>query len=193
MDRFRGLIAICAFVLGCAVGAEAQSDVMCICTDAGSSSTCGGNVDVGAFGQVTLYFGILNPSEPQVAAWEAFLDIDGESSMIGTWTVLGEASYLLSTPPEFLVGAGSSPIQPNSGNMIPLLSFAATILDESPIRFFIRPIPGSLSFPDAPGYAPEAGVAIPCTSCAVGGLPAFSINFEPETQSWGEVKDLYDQ
>jgi len=190
--RCHGRIAICVFVLACAAGAAAQNDVMCLCTDDGSSSSCGGNLEVAAFGSVSLYFGVLEPSESQVVAWEARLDIEGEENLAGSWTVLGPASYNFGSGNEFIVGAGTSPIMPNSANMIPLLSYSGTLLAEATVKFFIRPIPGSVSFPDSPGYVPDASVTIPCEPCNGGALPAFAINFEPETQTWGEVKSLYD-
>ncbi|MBC8424868.1 hypothetical protein H8E07_12160 [bacterium] len=194
MNRCRGWIAICVFALGCAAGAAAQNDVMCLCTDDGSASTCGGNVDVAAFAQVTLYFGVLGPSGSQVAAWEAYLEIEGEGNLAGSWTVLGTNPLNFGSGTEFLVGIGANPIQPNSANMIPLLSYSGTLLDEVPIKFFIRPVPNSQSFPDLPGYAPEAGVPILCTPCGFEGQPSFTINSaaEDEAKAWGEVKSLYD-
>lgn len=192
MRRYIGRPALCLFVLLCAAVATADSDVMCICTDDGSASTCGGNLEASAFSSVTFYFGVLEPSHSQVLAWEAWLDIEGDSNLIGSWTVLGADSYVISGPPEFVVGTAAAPITPNSANIIPLLSYTGTLLSEEPVKIFIRPIPNSVSFPDLPGYAPEAQLPIDCTPCNGGALPAFSINFEPETQTWGEVKSLYD-
>lgn len=195
MNRCRGWIIICVFALGCAAGATAQNDIMCLCTDDGSASTCGGNVDVAAFSQVTLYFGVLEPSESQVAAWEVFLDVEGGENLVGTWILLGNPGYIGGDGSSlFIVGVGQTPIQPNNANMIPLMSLSATVLAEEPIKFFIRPYPGSQSSPDAPFYAPEASVVIECIPCGFEEQPSFTINSaaEDEAKAWGEVKSLYD-
>ena len=191
MNRHHGLTAICLFVLLCATGAAAQSDVMCICVDDEASSTCGGNVDATAFSQQNLYFCVLEPSEAQILGWEVHLEVEGGDNLQGSWMVLGGGINYVSAP-VFQVGS-ANPIMPNSANLIPLLSMNALILDEAPIRFFIRPVPNSISFPDQPGYAPDVGIIRPCAPCGVEGLPAFTINSagEDEERAWGEVKSLY--
>ncbi|MBU1071931.1 hypothetical protein KKG45_01655, partial [bacterium] len=177
-----------------AAGAAAQSDVMCICADDEASATCGGNVDAAAFSQLTLYFCVLDPSEPEIKAWEAYLEIEGEDNLQGAWRVLGEGINFAPAP-EFQVGITGAPLTPNNANLIPLLSMHAFILNEAPILFFIRPVPGSLGFPDLPGYACYVADPRPCTPCGTENWPSFTINSaaEDEEKAWGEVKSLYDR
>ncbi len=59
----------------------------------------------------------------------------------------------------------------------------------------VNGVPGSLSFPDGPGYAAEAGFPSPCQS--IWGLwgPVAFINtpcaLANESMTWGSVKSLY--
>ncbi len=193
MNRFQVLLATGLFIMICAAAATAQSDVMCFCVDDESASTCGGNVDVPAFGQQTIYFCVIDPSQSMVVAWEAYIEVVGEENMSGTWTVLGENAINFGSGTEFLVGSGQSPLLPNGANVIPLLSLTVLTFNEDPIRFYLHPLPDSVELPDVPGYASAATMSHPCNPCGAEDFPAFSINgaLEDEARAWGEVKSIY--
>ena len=192
MNRCLSLLATGAFVLACAAGAAADNDVMCICVDDDAAATCGGNVEAEVFGQLSLYLCVLEPSESQIKAWEAYLDINGDENLLLSTTLLGDYSINVGQGErEYVVGAALDPLRPNSANLVPLLAMNATILGEDPIFFYIRPVPGSISFPDLPGYAPEVDVERPCTPCGGENAPDLRINAPIEESSWGEVKELY--
>jgi len=193
MNRVPGVLSTCLFILVFAAVAVAQSDVMCLCADDESESTCGGNIDLAAFTQQTLYLCVMNPSQSQVAAWEASIEIVGGENMSGTWRILGDSYINAGAGEEFSVGIGLNPLVPNGANVIPLVVFTATVFNEDPIRLYIRPFPGSLSFPDTPGYASDVGVEHPCDVCGAEDLPSFSFNsaIEDEARAWGDVKSLY--
>lgn len=187
-------IWILALVAGLlAATASAQSDVMCFCPDDDSDTECGGNLDLAAFSQRTIYLCVLDPSAGQVKAWEAYIEVVGEENMTASWTMMGEGPLNFATSPEYQVGTALNPLYPNSANLIPLLSISLTVFNENPIRFYIRPVPGSLSFPDDPGYASDVGIEHVCTICGTDPHPSFSINWAAvdESRAWGEVKALY--
>lgn len=145
---------------------------------------------------VLLHVLITDLSNAQVKAWEALVTISNESAWVGNWVLDGGTNY--STPPEFVVGAGADPIFPNAEGAAELMSIDLLILsDVAPIEVFIDGVPGSLSFPDGPGYAWEAGFPVPCfTSTGGPTTPVFEINglceiMGNEDASWGAVKSLF--
>ena len=181
----RTLISVVLILILVTTGlATAQQDVFCVCVDPDTPSTCGGNVDAPFLGHAIVWLCIVDISNFQVKAWEALVEISDESAWVGNWQLAGGNNY--GTPPVFVVGAGSSPLQPNSANAVALMSIDLLILDETtPIEFYVRGVPGSLSFPDGPGYAWEAGFPVPCTPCSGDvDTPVFTINGEdpPPTQ-----------
>ncbi len=180
-------------VLLLAVAASAQSDVMCFCPEDDSDADCGGNIDIPAFDQRTIYLCVINPSGPEVKAWEANIEIEGASNMTATWTMLGIDPINFASSPEYIVGVALNPLQPD-GNVIPLLAITALVFNEEPIRFFIRGVSNSTSFPYGPGYSSDVGVEYECTPCGSDDFPSFTINWAAidESRAWGEVKNLFE-
>ena len=193
MNRVYGVLSTCLFVLVFATVAVAQSDVMCFCADNESESTCGGNIDLAAFTQQTIYLCVVNPSQSQALGWQAYIEVAGEENMSATWQILGESALNFASSPEYQVGTALSPLTPNSANVIPLLSISVLTFNEDSIRFYIKPVPGSLDLPDNPGYASDVGMVHPCSPCGADDLPSFTINSaaEDEPRAWGDVKTIY--
>lgn len=187
----RRICVVLVLLLSLSTAAVAQSDVFCFCAE--STGGCGGNIDVPAFSQRTIYFSLLNPSGGSVSAWEATVLIENESNMIGSWTVLG-GGLNVGDETGFIVGMGANYPTANAGNMIPLLSMNVLMLSDAPVLFNVESIPGSTSFYDTPGYRSGQGSFIECESCSSSDLlPAFSINFaiDDEDVEWGKVKTIY--
>jgi hypothetical protein len=139
---------------------------------------------------------VANPTGYQVAAWEAMIEITNAAAYVATLTLTGGTNF--GTPPEYIVGCGASPLQPNSVNVIPLMNIDLLILDDSaPIEVYVRPVPGSLSFPDGVGYAYDAGFPVDCFP-STGGFdtPVFRVNgaclVADEGATWGAVKSIYE-
>ena len=194
MNRVPGMLSTCLFILVFAAVAAAQTDVMCFCADSESESTCGGNIDLAAFAQQTIYLCIINPSQSQVASWEASIEIVGEENMSGTWQILGDGAMNYGEgETDFIVGIGLNPLQANGTNVISLAALTVLTFNEDPILFFIHPYLDSATFPDTPGYASDPGMVYPCDTCGSESLPSFSINstIEDEARAWGDVKNLY--
>ncbi len=147
---------------------------------------------------VFLYVMVTDISNTQVAAWEAVVTVSNEAAWVGNWVLSGGINF--ATPPEYAVGAGADPLLPNAVNAVELMSIDLLILsDAAPIEVHISGVPGSLSFPDGPGYAWDAGFPVPCfTSTGGPTTPVFIVNpggpctiVGNEDASWGAVKTLY--
>ena len=169
-----GVVCLLGFVTGSV--AFAQQDVICVCLDPNMTDSCGGNTNADFLGHVIARLCIVNPSNTQVKAWEALVEISNPAAWVGNWLLAGGANY--ATPPEFVVGAGADPLYPNAANVVLLASIDLLILDvTNPIEIFVRGIPGSLSFPDGPGYSWEAGFPVPLSVCSGDqNVPLFTIN-----------------
>ena len=141
-------------------------------------------------------------SESQVAAWEARLEISaaGEGVWSGFWVLTSGTDYA-PDPNDFQVGNGAAPLQPNTVNSVALAYIDLLIINvDVPIEFYILPVPDSLSFPGAIGYAWDAGFPITCVSSTGGPTyPVFIANptggictvVGNEVATWGAVKTLY--
>ncbi len=149
---------------------------------------------------VNLYLLIAGPTESQVAAWEAQVEIVSAGLYFGSWEILGNGLNV-DTPPNYIVGNGATPIQQNAVGNIVLMSISMTEGDaSSPIEIFVRGVPGSTSGYDGPVYSHTPGFLNPCVTSTGGPLvPVFIVNpdggdctITEETDStWGEVKSLY--
>jgi len=154
------------------------------------------DLDVGLFETLNLYMLISGPTQTQCAAWEAEVIIETTVNYFGNWEVLGNGLNVGSGN-TYLVGLGDNPIQPNTVGNLVLMHLPLTVADVSaPIQIFIRRAPGSLSFPDGPGYAHTVGIDTPCVTSTGGPLvPVFEVNgicgTSNEMSTWGGVKSLY--
>ena len=154
----------------------------------------------------TAYLMIVNMSGSQMKAFECTIDMETNfavPSFTGAWQLSGPGIDV--GGPEdanhdkvYAVGYGTAQLPDADGNLI--LATRSPIVPDATnwMTFLVKPYPDSQSFGDAPGYAPDVGIAIPClvpngsyvipqTYINVGdcwGAPA-------EPMSWGQVKSLY--
>jgi hypothetical protein len=186
----RRLVFPLLLVLAAAPYAAAQTDVYCICSE--STQGCGGNLDVAAFTQRTIYFSLTNPSGGTVSAWEARIRIEGDGNIFGEWALTSGLN--VGSGSDYIVGMGSEHLGANSSGLVPLMTMNVLVMSTEPVGFFIEGVPGSVSFNGVPGYLDGSGNFVDCTTCATSEiLPAFSINLhiEDDEREWGEVKTIY--
>ena len=106
------------------------------------------------FQSVTAYLVIWNPSAGGVSGWEAMIEVSG-SPVAPAWTLTAGLD-VDSDPNRFQVGIGLSPLalMPNGCGAVVLADwtgFVATTTNE--ISFWLRGVPGSVSFDGTPGYS----------------------------------------
>ena len=106
------------------------------------------------FQSVTLYLCITNPSLGGVSGWEARVDVQG-AAVAPAWTLTAGLD-VNSDPNNFEVGIGVSPLAlyPNANGSVILADWTGFIgqpTDE--VHFYVRRVPGSVSFSNGPGYA----------------------------------------
>lgn len=196
----KSLIALC--LLACAassamaypgpdsMGIYAEDDAM------GPVATC---INIPVFTQQNVYMVLANPSGSQVLAWEATVEHTGQPGLfVGTWTLT--AGLNVGTGNNYIVGLGASPLVPNAAGVVTLMSMEVLLLADVPVEFFIKPVAGSTSFADTPGYQAVLGVMSPCvtstgTTAGVYDIPVFRVNgncvVANEGRTWGSVKTLY--
>lgn len=194
--RFRVCPAILAMLLATAVGASAQQDVFCICLDPLNPNSCGGNVEIPVDEPTNIYLCLLNPSGSQVLCWEARVtDSRQDGAMLGEWNVSGGLD-VDADPENFVVGNCPTPWQPNVAGVCVFAGMTVRVQDDgAPVRFFVGPIPGSVSFPQGvPGYVHTLGFNTPATVCSGDfDAPVFSINgvVAAGQDTWGAIKSAY--
>lgn len=190
--------AAVAVLLTTAVGASAQQDAFCICLDPMDPSSCGGNVVIPVGMPTTVWLCLLNPTGVSVMCWEARVTDDrAVGAITGSWTLNGGLD-VDSDPEDFVVGSCPAPWVPNTAGVVPLASMQVVVLgDGVPVRFFVGPIPGSVSFPQGtPGYVHTLGFNTPATVCSSDfDEPVFSINGVVATgvDTWGAIKSAYSE
>lgn len=151
------------------------------------------------FEAVTFYLVIRNPSLGGVSGWEGVVEYTG-SLTAPSWTLAAgldvDNANDTNTYESFQVGIGLAPaaLTPNGSGNVVLATFTAFVLNPTNMAsFHIRPVPGSTTFPDAPGYAspydagsfhtltPGSGdfdvpvISINDPDCTVAPTPVFSI------------------
>ena len=97
-----------------------------------------------------------------------------------------------------MVGAGGAAAIPITGLAVVVATISVEFLGlegSADTEFSLYGVPGSLSFPDGPGYAAEAGVPSPCYPMYGYWGPLSWINgicpTANEDMTWGAVKSLY--
>jgi hypothetical protein len=140
-----------------------------------------------------------NSPYPGIQAWEAALTVTTNAILGADITLTPGASDYNADPDLFVVGCGGPAAIPFTGD--------ATVIANITIGFFgyegtasatitLGGVPGSLSFPDGPGYAAEAGFPSPCQPLfgAWGDVAWINGDCNPianEEMTWGSVKSLY--
>lgn len=145
---------------------------------------------------VEIHLGLLDPSLSGISSWEASVDVEG-MVIAPTWFVPGCGLIPECGMPPFQIGLiQSDPLEP--GQLYLLATFTAFIMSPTDVvRFSISPVPGSVSFPDSPGYAgpaPDYELAPMTTIAGNEPVPVFTINQQTVSEapaSWGSVKRLY--
>ena len=106
------------------------------------------------FQSVTIYLCITNPSLGGVSGWEGWIDMQG-TVVAPAWTLTAGLD-VDPAPNYFQVGIGLSPLalMPNANGSIIVAEWTGFIADPSDdVQFYIKKIPGSVSFANGPGYA----------------------------------------
>lgn len=151
------------------------------------------------FEWITIHLGILNPSLGGVSGWECDTWTEG-LALAPLWSIPSCGIIPECSMPPFQIDIGFDPnsLEPSSAGLVYLGSWTAGIpFPTEVVSFHIGPVPGSVSFPDSPGYAgptPESGLASLTTIQGGASIPVFSINQETVEQnnaSWSAVKALY--
>ena len=138
---------------------------------------------------------------PTIQAWEAQINITTNSYLAPVVTLTPGAADYDADPEDYVVGAGGANANPITGNATVIANIALEFLGfegTASVIVTMGGVPGSLSFPDGPGYAAEAGFPSPCQSrFGVWGGNAW-INADchgwiiaNEELTWGTVKSLY--
>lgn len=154
---------------------------------------------VAPFESVTAYLLVTNPSDPAgVAGWEMVINVAG-GAVAPAWT-LSAGLDVDSDPNAFQVGIGLAPLALPAGPTVLLATWVGFVMAPTDvISFTILPVPGSVSFDNAPGYASgdNAGLLIPLqvSSGFPYGAPSALINstgvVANENMSFGQVKNLF--
>ena len=147
-------------------------------------------------------------SGSQMKAFECTIDMESNfamSSFNGTWELTGPG--IDAGGPEdanhdkvYMVDYGTAQFPDTNGNLI-LATRIPIFTDRSVwMTFLVKPYPDSQIFGDAPAYAPDVGIAIPCQVPGNYDLPQSSVNelwgchpFPTEPMSWGDVESLYER
>jgi hypothetical protein len=105
------------------------------------------------FDQVTAYLLVLNPSDPVgISGWEARTEVVG-SIVAPAWTL---AAGLDVTPDEndWCVGIGLGVNALPTAPTVLLATFTGFVINPTDVlEFYVKPLPGTISFDDTPGYA----------------------------------------
>ena len=173
-------------------------DMMAISFDPGGELRCADRITAGS--QLDIYLLLLEPSQPQVIAWECMVQWDQMGgTFVGDWELAGDGLNIgdLSDPTSllFAVGTGANPLATSAVTI--LARWSGLFLSGDGSRFYLHPYPGTQSFPDdgLPGYAAGEDVLVPCDIASgdentpvalLGSACAGS-----EDLSWGGVKQLY--
>ena len=151
--------------------------------DGNAPSVAGGDLTMntaGAFESVTIYLCITNPTLGGVSGWEAVIETEG-SPVAPAWTLTAGLDVDM-TDTGFQVGIGLSPLalMPNANGSVILADWTGFIgLTTDVVKFYIKPVPGSVSFSDTAGYAaPDNAGSLMAVYSNTGGpdVPVFCIN-----------------
>jgi hypothetical protein len=123
------------------------------------------------------------------------VSLEGSAAYVGEWALT--AGLNIGTGDEFIVALtldGMNGLMPNISGTVPLLSMNLLLLGEGPLFFKVGPLPGSVTFDEAPGFISGDHVRRPATVCSGSyDRPVFTVNNGAAAQegTWGEVKSLY--
>ncbi len=142
---------------------------------------------------LTLYVMIAGPSLGGVSGFECCVLMEGEGAIAWNWSV----GSLIPEPIGSCFQAGFESRSPNTSGMV-MVAFGTGIVRDPNDVLHVRVcgVPGSVSFPDSPGYAgPDSGDLMALTvpngddsvaSFVINGLPIAN-----ESMQWSRIKSLY--
>jgi len=152
-------------------------------------------------GVIDAYLLVTRPDTafPSIQAWEAQINITTNSYLVPVVNLTPGAADYDADLNDYVVGCGGVNAIPITGEAtaiahieLEFLGFEGTAL----VTVNLGGVPGSLSFPDGPGYAAEAGFPSPCQPLlgAWGDCAWINGDCNPianEDLTWGAVKSLY--
>ncbi len=152
-------------------------------------------------GLIEAYLLVTRPDTPYptIQAWEAQINITTNSYLVPVVNLTPGAADYDADLEDFVVGCGGVNAIPITGDATVIANIELEFLGfegTAEVVVNMNGVPGSLSFPDGPGYAAEAGFPSPC-QCIFGawGDVAWINNcMHPvanEDMTWGSVKSLY--
>ncbi|MBC8424123.1 hypothetical protein H8E07_08375 [bacterium] len=200
-------VAVLAFVsFAVAQPIDPDADGMSFYFDEGATEYCLMVDDwvpaIGAGPTIMGYLVVTNPNTPypSIQAWEAVVIMTTNSYTPPTGLTLtpGAADYDGDLN-DYVVGCGGTAAIPITGDtaVIATVSMAWLGFEGSASAVVeIYGVAGSISFPEGPGYAAEAGFPSPCQPLLGAWGPCAWINGDcnpiaNEDLTWGAVKSLY--
>jgi hypothetical protein len=156
------------------------------------------------FEQVCAYLVVVNPTSRGVSGWECMVDVVGPC-VAQSWTYAGGGLNVYDAVATglFAVGVGPGPLALVPVNNVCVLATWCAYIMAPPdvVTFTVLPFPGSVTFPDSPGYVDgdDVGIVVPCgvstgypygPYCAAINLVSSGI-IASEDMTWGSVKALY--
>ena len=157
-------------------------------------------------GVIDAYLLVTRPDTPYptIQAWEAQIIIVTNSYLPPVVSLTPGAADYDADPEDFVIGCGGVNAIPITGDATVIANIALEFLGfegSAEVGIELYGVPGSLSFPDSPGYAAEAGFPSPCqcifgTWGGVAGINGGTWQCDPgpianEVMTWGTVKSLY--
>lgn len=156
---------------------------------------------VGAGPTVDAYLLVTRPDTPfpAIQAWEAHLEIVNNSYLY-PYIRVTPGCYTYDNPlGDYVVGCAGPAAIPITSDAVMIASAELSWLGtegHAEATCILRGVEGSLSFPDGPGYAAEAGYPSPCQPLfgawgEVAWINGGCQTIGDEGMTWGTVKGLY--
>ena len=157
----------------------------------------------GAGPTITAYLLVTRPDTvfPTIQAWEAHIEIVTNSytpPSASPWQLTPGSANYTNIPGDYVVspGHGYQPIICEAVLIAQVDLSWSGWEGHAEATFILEGVEGSLSFPDGPGYAAEAGFPSPCQSLfgewgEVAWINGDCLSMGNDDLTWGAVKRLY--
>ena len=188
-------VALMAFSVSAMAQVDPDADGMGIYFDVGGTQLH--KAPLAGFEAVNVYLLLTRGSGEQVLGYEARIVQELSVAGAGAWVTTGIDAD--NDPLDLAIGYGTG--LPNTGAPVVLASMQFFAMPGNTASFGVSGIPGSISFPEGPGYVHTVGVKTPCQVPT--GVPgAFHACMGPlgtycmpgvgnEDMSWSQMKALY--
>ncbi len=197
------LIVLSVLALSVPALAYPGPDSIGLYVDGNAPSVAGADLSINTsapFESVTIYLCITNPSLGGVSGWEGWIDVQG-TAVAPAWTLTAGLD-VDSNPNYFQVGIGLTPLAlvPNANGSVILADWTGFVGSTADaISFFIKRVPGSVSFADGSGYASPGNAGLLQSLYPSTGGPdtaVFCINQDcalvgNEDGTWSSMKELF--